>query len=119
VAKEDVFPCIEHVLVHVELVTGGDEELALCGVDLLKVGTTHPCPWLVGVCIAVKGVKGVHEGGKKDALIHDLVRKHKSHHGDKILRAPGRIDTIEEVRVGVAAAWGIAGLLEFSEVVKG
>lgn len=67
VANEDVLPCIKHVLVHMELVAGGDEELPLCSVDLLKVGTTHPCPRLVGVCITVKGIR---EGAKVAKRTH-------------------------------------------------
>ena len=56
VSKEDVLPCIEHVLVHMELVTSGDEKLAFCGVDLLEVGTAHPRPRLVGIGVAAKGI---------------------------------------------------------------
>jgi len=122
VPKKDILPCIEHVLVHVELVTGGDEELALCGVDLLKVGTTHPCPRLVGICIAARGIRDAQdgiEGSKFDLLVHHLVRKHECDHCDEILRTPGRIYTIEEARMGVIAAWGIARLLEFREVMEG
>jgi hypothetical protein len=57
-------------------------------------------------------------GGKNDALVHDLVRKHESNDCDEILGTPGRIYAIEEARMGVVTAWGVAGLLEFSEVME-
>ena len=107
-----------------ELVTSGDEKLAFCGVDLLEVGTAHPCPRLVGIGVTAscKGDQRRHtmgtKGGKNDLLVHYLVRKHESNHGDKILRTPGRIYTIEEARMGVVVTWGVAGLLKFSEIME-
>ena len=59
------------------------------------------------------------KGGKKDSLVHYLVGKHESNHGDEILRTPGRIYAIEEARMGVVVAWSVAGLLEFSEIMEG
>lgn len=67
VSKENVLPCVEHVLVHVELVASSDEKLAFCGVDLLEVGTTHPCPRLVGIGVAAnckRGSETPHDGNK-------------------------------------------------------
>ena len=59
------------------------------------------------------------KGGKNDLLVHYLVGKHESNHGDEILRTPGRIYAIEEARMGVVVAWGVAGLLEFRKIMEG